>query len=683
MKRDKIIEKIREFYKHKKNYYITGGSIIIIAFLGTIIVKSSYIEKTNFYIKSLIDGDPNYEQVKEKVALYAFRKEISLKEFKEGTIVKKEDEVKGPITASAIKSGFDSFTPSEIPKDDTTTETSTYSNNTLNNGSSSNNYYVEEKPSYNNNNNISSGNGIDKNETIEDKKDEFIDKSSFIGKDLMIYEGDKFDPLKNLKLSATDIDGSNITNKIVITENTVDTYKPGLYTVKANVQLSDNTKLEKDFLVRVETTALELAVVSLETESDIVKKKEEVNIDFDVKSSKDYIYVEKVIVNGKEYNATRKLTRSLFSKSDKYSTAVQAPEIAGINNLTLETIIMSDGTEVAINQSVAIEVLPEEPIVDDLVVDGNIEDDNINIDAEFTIKDIDNTLDFGKAILYDENNEIVREDFVKTNELVKLKYELLEEKVYTLKVFRYSKARPKEAELVNEVIDLRNAKMLFVNNYQLISMMSEESTDNEIEDNTTGGEEGNSQNEKQDIITSNGTSDASISTQGRIKSDAGETPRKTISVSVPTTAMFMINKDADFTGSNINITNNGELPVDIIVHNFIDVNGNNGIKLITDESVRQSNGGIRITDTVIYRRNEINLSLKGNIKKLYLGNRKIINSLGHENLINESDKKIAKVLASKTVGLVLDGEAGTVELERDVPIKDRFTLILKIKKSMD
>ena len=680
MEKEKIICKLKESYKYKKKYWAISGIVVFSAVFCITVVKPSFIKDSKLYIQSLIDGDPNYEKLKEKVSLYVYKKEISLKEFEEGTIVNKEDEVKGPITASAIKSGFDGFTPSEVPKDDTTTETSTYTNNTLNNGSSSNNYYVEEKPSSNNINNTSSSND---NEKIENKKEEFIDKSSFVGKDLMIYEGDKFDPLKNLKLSATDIDGSNITNKIVITENTVDTYKPGLYTVKANVQLSDNTKLEKDFLVRVETTALELAVVSLETESDIVKKKEDVNIDFDVKSSKDYIYVEKVIVNGKEYNATRKLTRSLFSKSDKYSTVVQAPEIAGINNLTLETIIMSDGTEVAINKSVGIEVLPEEPIVDDLVVDGNIEDDNINIDAEFIIKDIDNTLDFGKAILYDENNEIVREDFVKTNELVKLKYELLEEKVYTLKVFRYSKARPKEAELVNEVIDLRNAKMLFVNNYQLISMMSEESTDNEVEDNTTGGEEGNSQNEKQDIITSNGTSDASISTQGRIKSDAGETPRKTISVSVPTTAMFMINKDADFTGSNINITNNGELPVDIIVHNFIDVNGNNGIKLITDESVRQSNGSIRITDTVTYRRNEINLSLKGNIKKLYLGNRKIINSLGHENLINESDKKIAKVLASKTVGLVLDGEAGTAELERDVPIKDRFTLILKIKKSMD
>lgn len=681
MKREKIICKLKENYKYKKKYWAISGIVVFSAiFCITVVKPPKFIKDSKLYIQSLIDGDPNYEKLKEKVSLYVYKKEISLKEFEEGTIVKKEDEVKGPITASAIKSGFDGFTPSEIPKDDTTIETSTYSNNTLNNGSSSNNYYVEEKPSSNNSNNTSSSND---NEKIENKKEEFIDKSSFVGKDLMIYEGDKFDPLKNLKLSATDIDGSNITNKIVITENTVDTYKPGLYTVKANVQLSDNTKLEKDFLVRVETTALELAVVSLETESDIVKKKEEVNIDFDVKSSKDYIYVEKVIVNGKEYNATRKLTKSLFSKSDKYSTVVQAPEIAGINNLTLETIIMSDGTEVAINQSVAIEVLPEEPIVDDLVVDGNIEDDNINIDAEFTIKDIDNTLESGKVILYDENNEIIREDYVKTNELVKLKYDLLEEKVYTLRVLKYTKSRPREAELVNEVIDLRNAKAMLVNNYNLLSVMNDELTDGVVEEeggNSSGDE---SIETEQDIITSSGTSDASISTEGRIKSNAGETPRKTISVTVPTAAMFTVNKDAKFIGMNINITNNGELPVDIIVNDFIDVNGNYGIKLVTDEVVTQSNGNTRTIDTLTYRRNEINLSIKGNVKKVYLGDRKVLGSLGSENLINESQKKIAKVLANQTVGLVLDGEAGTAELERNSPIQDRFTLILKIKKSTD
>ena len=680
MKREKIICKLKENYKYKKKYWAISGIVVFSAiFCITVVKPPKFIKDSKLYIQSLIDGDPNYEKLKEKVSLYVYKKEISLKEFEEGTIVKKEDEIKGPITASAIKSGFDGFTPSEIPKDDTTTETSTYSNNnTLNNGSSSNSYYVEEKPSSNNSNNTSLSND---NEKFENKKEEFIDKSSFVGKDLMIYEGDKFDPLKNLKLSATDIDGSNITNKIVITENTVDTYKPGLYTVKANVQLSDNTKLEKDFLVRVETTALELAVVSLETESDIVQKKEEVNIDFDVKSSKDYIYVEKVIVNGKEYNATRKLTKSLFSKSDKYSTVVQAPEIAGINNLTLETIIMSDGTEVAINQSVAIEVLPEEPIVDDLVVDGNIEDDNINIDAEFTIKDIDNTLESGKVILYDENNEIIREDYVKTNELVKLKYDLLEEKVYTLRVLKYTKSRPREAELVNEVIDLRNAKAMLVNNYNLLSVMNDELTDGVVEEeggNSSGDE---SVETEQDIITSSGTSDASISTEGRIKSNAGETPRKTISVTVPTAAMFTVNKDAEFIGMNINITNNGELPVDIIVNDFIDVNGNYGIKLVTDEVVTQSNGNTRTIDTLTYRRNEINLSIKGNVKKVYLGDRKVLGSLGSENLTTESQKKIAKVLANQTVGLVLGGEAGTAALEEDSPIQDRFTLILKIKKS--
>ena len=695
MKKEKIICKLKESYKYKKKYWVISGIVVFSAiFCITVVKPPKFIKDSKLYIQSLLDGDPSYEKLKEKVSLYVYKKEISLKEFKEGTIVKKEDEVKGPITASAIKSGFDGFTPSEVPKDDTTTETSTYSNNTLNNGSSSNNYYVEEKPSSNNSNNTSSSNGIDKNETIENKKDEFIDKSSFIGKDLMIYEGDKFDPLKNLKLSATDIDGSNITNKIVITENTVDTYKPGLYTVKANVQLSDNTKLEKDFLVRVETTALELAVVSLETESDIVKKKEEVNIDFDVKSSKDYIYVEKVIVNGKEYNATRKLTRSLFSKSDKYSTVVQAPEIAGINNLTLETIIMSDGTEVAINQSVAIEVLPEEPIVDDLVVDGNIEDDNINIDAEFTIKDIDNTLESGKVILYDENNEIIREDYVKTNELVKLKYNLLEEKVYTLKVLKYTKSRPREAELVNEVIDLRNAKEMLINNYKLISMVDDENTDNGVNDGVVeggtadtvqGDSSGDDTNKKteQDIITSASTKDATIKTEGRIKLDAGKTPRKTISVTVPTAARFTVNKDAEFIGSNINITNNGETPVDIIVHNFIDVTGDSDIRIVTDGVVRQNNSTTRTTDVTTYRRNEINLYLQGNSKKLYLGNRKVLESLGSENLTTESQKKIAKVLANQTVGLVLDGEAGTAELERNSPIRDRFTLILKIKKSTD
>lgn len=692
MKREKIICKLKESYKYKKKYWVISGIVVFSAiFCITVVKPPKFIKDSKLYIQSLIDGDPNYKKLKERVSLYVYKKEISLKEFEEGTIVKKEDEIKGPITASAIKSGFDSFTPSEIPKDDISTENSTYnSNNILSNGDNSNNYTIEEKPSSNNSNNTSTSNDSGKNETIENKKDEFIDKSSFIGKDLMIYEGDKFDPLKNLKLAATDIDGSNITDKIVITENTVNTYKPGLYTVKANVQLSDNTKLEKDFVVRVETTALELAVVSLETESDIVKKKEEVNIDFDVKSSKDYIYVEKVVVNGKEYNATRKLTRSLFSKSDKYSTVVQAPEIAGINNLTLETIIMSDGTEVAINQSVAIEVLPEEPIVDDLVVDGNIEEDNINIDTEFTIKDIDNTLESGKVILYDENNEIIREDYVKTNELVKLKYDLLEEKVYTLKVLKYTKSRPREAELINEVIDLRNAKEMLINNYKLISMADDENTDNGVNDGVVEGGTGDTvqgdsssddSNKKteENIITSNGRSDATIATEGKIKKDAGEVPANIINISVPVNAAFTVDNNGNFIGSNIRVVNNSKTAIDLFVKNFVDYNGEEGIKIITSNSVRQNSVLTKNIENITYKRNEINLYIEGNNKKVYLGNRQIFSELGTE-VASEEEKKIARVLGNETVNLMLNGIAGTANLDNDYPIQDKFTLILKMKK---
>ena len=155
-------------------------------------------------------------------------------------------------------------------------------------------------------------------------------------------------------------------------------------------------------------------------------------------------------------------------------------------------------------------------------------------------------------------------------------------------------------------------------------------------------------------------------------------------VTVPTSARFTVTKDAEFIGSNINITNNGNEPIDIIVNDFIDPSEDYEIKLITDQSVRQNNRFKRTISTSTYKRNEINLSLEGNIKKVYLGNRKILNYLGSEiDLTSNSDKKIAKVLANETVSLALDGEAGTVELERNSPIQDRFKLILKIKRSAD
>lgn len=71
-------------------------------------------------------------------------------------------------------------------------------------------------------------------------------------------------------------------------------------------------------------------------------------------------------------------------------------------------------------------------------------------------------------------------------------------------------------------------------------------------------------------------------------------------------------------------------------------------------------------------------------KKIYLGNKKLYSDLGEENLISEEEnKKIAKVLGASTSTINISGKAGANSLDRDVPIQNRFTLILKIKKNTE
>ena len=733
MKKEKIICKLKESYKYKKKYWVISGIVVFSAiFCITVVKPPKFIKDSKLYIQSLIDGDPGYEKLKEKVSLYVYKKEISLKEFEEGTIVKKEDEVKGPITASAIKSGFDGFTPSEIPKDDTTTETSTYSNNTSNNGSSSNSYYVEEKPSSNNGNNTSSSNN---NEKFENKKEEFIDKSSFVGKDLMIYEGDKFDPLKNLKLCATDIDGSNITNKIVITENTVDTYKPGLYTVKANVQLSDNTKLEKDFLVRVEATALELAVNDIEFSKDILQKKESYTMNFKVDSSKNYLDVHTVNINGEMYYPNKTTRRRLFTKEEIYSVQLVASDKAGIEDIKFNTITMTDGTVVDINELKTVEVLKDEASIKDMVID-NISDDG-EVAISFFIKDIDDTISKAKLYVYDEKENVIVEKEVEKNKTINSILNVNKNGVYKIKIVADENVEfvaqntkdSKRKELYSTSIEVKNARfseeimpedtveiasyIIYNDEDEFIKKLSTRKAISKYE-LQTGDEEGTEQppidieEPNQDSSSaagsdSSGTGDGenngndsdkegseyirdyetgnrlevTIPTNGKMTEDAGITSQKRINVTVPTNAAFTVRNNSTFIGTSINITNNGETPVDITVAQFIDVDGDYGIRLVTNEDVNNNN--LRS----VYKRNEINLWLKNEAenKKIYLGNRELYSEIGGEVITEDEDKKIATVLSNNNSRIDIDGKAGTNALDRDEPIANRFTLILKIKKS--
>lgn len=756
MKKEMIINKIKELFYNKKKLKL----ISIIAIAGVVsvvlIVKASYI-------KSVIDGDPGYEKLKEKTALFAYRKTISLKEIEESTTIAGEDKPKGTITAASIKGGFDSYTPSQIVTAGLEDSSNNFNYNNTNSNSSNNINNSSNLSNDSNKNNQTE----DKTETKpnNDKKDEVaVDKSSFVGKDMIISEGDNFEPFEKLQLSAKDVDGKNITKKIVITENNVDIYKPGLYTVKANVQLSNGNIIYKEFLVRVEPVKLQLAVNDIQVSKDILKKRESYTMSFKVDSSKDYIDVATVNINGKMYYPNKTTKRRFFSKDDVYTIQLVANDKAGVEDINFNTITMTDGTVVDINELKTVEVLKDEASIKDMVID-NISDDG-EVAISFFIKDIDDTISKAKLYVYDEEENVIVEKEVEKNKTINSILNVNKNGVYKIKIVADENVEfvaqntkdSKRKELYSTSIEVKNARFsddsikeanvdiasyivyndesdfingLFlrksISKYELQSGDEEgsqeppigsEHPDGSEEDSSdvtpnpnpdqgpdqdsgnsdgsddgddgtsSGGTGGSGSNDKNDsdkedpeYIRQYATGDklqVTIPTNGKMTEDSGTTSQKRINVTVPTNAVFTVRNDSSFIGTSLNITNNGEAPVDISVAQFIDVDGDYGIKLVTDEDVNND------TSRTTYKRNEINLWLENEAesKKIYLGNRKLYSQLASSELITkDEDKKIATVLNHNTSRIDIGGKAGTNALDKDQPIQNRFTLILKIKKS--
>lgn len=756
MKKEMIINKIKELFYNKKKLKL----ISIIAIAGVVsvvlIVKGSYI-------KSIIDGDPGYEKLKEKTALFAYRKTISLKEIEESTTIAGEDKPKGPITAASVKGGFDSYTPSQIVTADLEDSSNNFNYNNTNSNSNNNINNSSNLSDDSNKNNQTE----DKTETKpnNDKKDEVaVDKSAFVGKDMIISEGDNFEPFEILQLSAKDVDGKNITKKIVITENNVDIYKPGLYTVKANVQLSNGNIIYKEFLVRVEPVKLQLAVNDIQVSKDILKKRESYTMSFKVDSSKDYIDVATVNINGKMYYPNKTTKRRFFSKDDVYTIQLVANDKAGVEDINFNTITMTDGTVVDINELKTVEVLKDEASIKDMVID-NISDDG-EVAISFFIKDIDDTISKAKLYVYDEEENVIVEKEVEKNKTINSILNVNKNGVYKIKIVADENVEfvaqntkdSKRKELYSTSIEVKNARFsddsikeanvdiasyvvyndendfingLFlrksISKYELQSGDEEasqeppigsEQPDGSEEDSSdvtpnpnpdqgpgqdsgnsdgsddgddgtsSGGTGGSGSNDKNDsdkkdpeYIRKYATGDklqVTIPTNGKMTEDSGTTSQKRINVTVPTNAVFTVRNDSSFIGTSLNITNNGEAPVDISVAEFIDVDGDYGIKLVTDEDVNNDNS--RTT----YKRNEINLWLENEAesKKIYLGNRKLYSQLASSEYISkDEDKKIATVLNHNTSRIDIGGKAGTNALDKDQPIQNRFTLILKIKKS--
>lgn len=691
MNKKKILIILRTAFASRTAHHVLSLLLTGIMLGGIGLTLRSDIEDVKLYVQSVLDRDPNYKNLQDSVSENMIRGNIDI----ESQLV--EDDVKEEgktLVSNDTKTGYDSYTPSSSSSNSSNTSNNTSSSNTSSSSSSNNN-------SSNNNNNDNS-NSNNSNNNNNDKQEETVDKSAFNGKDAIISEGQPFNPMNALQLYACDITGENITNSIVITENNVDIYKPGVYNVKASIALKNGKTLDKKFAVRVEPTVLDLAVNDVKASKTELKKEEDYTMNFAVNSSKSYIDVEKVVINKKEYE----VSKILEDEIERYSVNLMAPNKAGYESLKLQKVIMSDKTVVDIDKTVNINVLKEDATLNNVIVEDESNENNA-LKISFNLKDVDNTISEPKICIYDEGGNLVLEKLFSKNKYssytkISAKINLDKAGIYTVKVLANKNDEAKEqtneeksielfskeiAVNMKSVSDDEEMNLLPMNeNYDegieayseanLNSVSNDEDIEGYSEDDTVNFR--NILRASSGNITGSDTTEQKhdISITGNVLNDKGEMPSGTFQVVVPTTASFTVDKDGKFIGTTITIRNQGYQNIDVYAYKFIDVDGSEGINVkpkseVTDQSSRS----------------DIAMNILGNNSTAYFktGDKTSSNSGIYQNPelttpASSDGIKISRISANSEGNLTLQGEAGK-KSNIDTAISNTFTLILKIKKS--
>lgn len=678
MNKKKILVILRTAFASRTAHHALSLLITAIMLGGIGLTLRSDIEDIKLYIQSVLDRDPNYKNLQDSVSENMIRGNIDI----ESQLVEDDAKEEGKtLVSNDTKTGYDSYTPSSSSSNSSNTSNNTSSSNTSSSSSSNNN-------SSNNNNDNSNSNNSNNNNN--DKQEETVDKSAFNGKDAIISEGQPFNPMNALQLYACDITGENITNSIVITENNVDIYKPGVYNVKASIALKNGKILDKKFAVRVEPTVLDLAVNDVKVSKTELKKEENYTMNFAVNSSKSYIDVEKVVINKKEYE----VSKILEDEIERYSVNLMAPNKAGYESLKLQKVIMSDKTVVDIDKTVNINVLKEDATLNNVIVEDESNENNA-LKISFNLKDVDNTISEPKICIYDEDGNLVLEKPFSKNKYssytkVSTKINLDKAGIYTVKILANKNDEAKEQTNEEKSIELFSKEiavnMKAVSDDEDINLLPmNENYDDEGIEAYSEGEEFYSRARSIRVadtsvsISGNDSVEQQISITGNIADENGIIKPGVVQVTVPTRALFTVDKDGEFVGSYINIKNSGHEALDIYAYKFKDVTGESYINVKSEEYIS--------TNSSNTTRNNVSLKISGKWATAYLKTENLSsgNSGVYKNpqLADMSTEgvKISTVDANSSDKLTLNGTAGKKTSNSDTAISDTFTLILKIKKS--
>lgn len=699
MNKKKILVILRTAFASRTAHHALSLLITAIMLGGIGLTLRSDIEDIKLYVQSVLDKDPNYKNLQDSVSDNMIRGKIDIETEIVEDEIKEEDKT---LVSNDTKTGYDSYTPSSSSSNSSNTSNNTSSSNTSSSSSSNNN-------SSNNNNNDNS-NSNNSNSNNSNKQEETVDKSTFNGKDAIISEGQPFNPMNALQLYACDITGENITNSIVITENNVDIYKPGVYNVKASIALKNGKTLDKKFAVRVEPTVLDLAVNDVKASKTELKKEEDYTMNFAVNSSKSYIDVEKVVINKKEYE----VSKILEDEIERYSVNLVAPNKAGYESLKLQKVIMSDKTVVDIDKTVNINVLKEDATLNDVVVEDKSNENNA-LKISFNLKDVDNTISEPKICIYDKDGNLVLEKPFSKNKYspytkFSTKINLDKAGIYTVKVLANKNDETKGQANEEKGIELFSREiavnMKAVSDDEEMNLLPmNENYDEGIEayseddesllksrskltsDNETSLENRSRRplytlpptSYKEDNITEGkDDKEIDISITGNIENDKGQIKPGTITIALPINTVFTVNERGEVITPEIKIENSGQDAVDIYAYKFIDPNGTGGINITSKNSI--------VGNEENMSRKNLTLSLSGQTTVYFKSEMQEEGKTGmykDPDLITPvtSEVKLLELNGQSSDELRLNGIAGKQENGIDTAISEKFILMLKIKRA--
>ncbi|MEF2820977.1 MAG: hypothetical protein U0N85_10035 [Clostridium sp.] len=171
-------------------------------------------------------------------------------------------------------------------------------------------------------------------------------------------------------------------------------------------------------------------------------------------------------------------------------------------------------------------------------------------------------------------------------------------------------------------------------------------------------------------IQSNTEKKVQVSVEGNIAANDGSVLPSTVTVTVPTSASFTVNKDGNLNSATMSIKNSGDTPVSVIASEFVDTNGTQGINIVKEDQLGST-------------RNNVALKIVGGKEDIILTseeNGKMYKSDGSTVITSGMNFVIGNVTKDIPLNLTLTGKGVASTAESDKAVQDNFKLVLKIKQ---